>query len=237
MKTLLKIINLSVQAGKKKILDKVNLEIKQGQNQILLGPNASGKSTLAQTILGNPKYKITKGKIIFLGKDITKISPEKRAKMGLALTWQSPPSIQGIKLSTLLKKISNGPFSIEPLKVEHLLKRGVNQDLSGGEKKFSELLQLITQKPILAILDEIDSGLDIKKLEVVSKLIKQELIKKKTTILMITHRGEILKFLKPYQASVMLNGSIICKSKNLKKVLATIKKYGYEKCKRCLQKI
>jgi Fe-S cluster assembly ATP-binding protein len=106
-------------------------------------------------------------------------------------------------------------------------------DFSGGEKKISELLQVIALNPKLVIFDEIDSGLDIKKLERVARTIKEKLVEKKFSILLITHSGQILNFLKPHLVNVMVDGKIICKAKNFKKVLETIKKYGYERCKKC----
>ena len=235
-KNLLKIEKVKVIGDGKGILKEINLQIKEGEIQALLGPNASGKSTLAMAILGNPKYKITEGKILFKRKEITKFPPEKRAKLGIALVWQSPPAIKGVKLSQLLKKISQKKVEAEK-EIEEgasLLEREINVNFSGGEKKISELLQIISQKPKLVIFDEIDSGLDIKKLESVSKVIKKELINKKVSVLLITHWGQILNFLKPDLVNVMVKGEIICKEKDFKKVLRVIKKYGYEKCKKCL---
>ena len=239
MKPLLKIEKLKAQANKKEILKGINLQIKKGEVQALLGPNASGKSTLAQAILGNPKYKITDGKIFFEGKEISKFPPEKRVKLGIALAWQTPPVVKGVKFSQLLAKISSFRDSTSKYyqfgEVEsHLLEREVNVDFSGGEKKISELLQILALNPKLIIFDEIDSGLDIKRLENVSKIIKKELIDKKVSVLLIIHWGQILEFLKPDLTSVMLDGKIICKSPDYKKVLMVIKKYGYEKCKKCL---
>lgn len=230
-KVILEIKNLKVKSENVEILKGVNLKIKEGEIQALLGPNASGKSTLAQTILGNPKYKIIEGKILFFGKEIKNLSSEKRVKLGLALTFQSPPPIRGLKLCQLLEKISKRKFQIEEAK--NLFEREVNLDLSGGEKKISELIQVISLDPKLVIFDEIDSGLDIKKLEFVAKLIKKELIEKGVSILLITHYGKILDYLKPKLTNVILDGKIICKSKDFKKVIKTIKRYGFEKCKRC----
>jgi len=228
---LLKITNLKVKSKEKEILQGMNLQIKRGEVQVLLGPNASGKSTLAKVILGNPKYKVIKGKIIFEGKDITNLASEKRVKLGLAMAWQAPPAIKGIKLSQLLKKISKEELNISEGK--ELLERDVNVDFSGGEKKISELLQILALKPKLIILDEIDSGLDIKKLEIVAKIIKEKLVEKNASVLIITHSGQILNFLKPDLVNVMIEGKIICEAKDFRKVLGIIKKYGYEKCKRC----
>jgi len=233
-KVLLEIEKLKVKANKKEILKGVNLQIKEGEIQTLLGPNASGKTSLANVILGNPKYNISQGKIFFGGKEITKFPPEKRVKLGMALAWQSPPAIKGVKLSQLLKKISK-VTQVRPVSElgKELLEREINLDFSGGEKKISEVLQVLALNPKLVIFDEIDSGLDIKRLELCAKIIKKELIDKKVSVLFITHWGQILQFLKPDLTNVMLGGKIICKSPDYKKVLMVIKKYGYEKCKRC----
>jgi len=234
-KILLEVKNLIVKAEKDEILKGVNLTIKKGEFHVLLGPNGSGKTVLVQTIFGNPKYKVIAGKIIFERKDITKIPPEKRVKLGMALAWQTPPKIKGIKLSQLLDKISKKKIDLEEGK--YLLEKEVNVNLSGGEKKISELLQVLSLDPKFVVLDEIDSGLDIKRIERVSEIIKKEFIEKKVSILLITHSGEILNFLKPDFVEVMISGKIVCKSKDFKKVLKTIKKYGYEKCRKCFKKI
>ena len=229
---LLEIKNLKAKGNHQEILKGINLWLKSGECQALLGPNASGKSTLAQVISGNPKYKISQGKIFFNTKEITKLSPEKRTKLGIALGWQNPPTIKGVKLSHLLEKISQ----VKNKKLDigsDLINREINLDFSGGEKKMSELLQILSLNPKLVILDEIDSGLDLKRLEKVSGIIKKEFLDKKISVLLITHSGTILRFLKPQMTNVMLKGKIICKEKDYKKVLKIIKRYGYEKCKKC----
>lgn len=228
----LEIKNLHVQANGKEILNGLNLKIGRGETRALLGPNASGKTSLSQIIAGNPKYKITSGKIIFQDKDITNLSPEERVKLGIVLVWQSPPNIKGVKLSTLLEKISKVK-NIHLEEAEPLLNREINLDFSGGEKKISELLQVLSLKPKLVIFDEIDSGLDIKRLEKTAKIIKEKLIKENVSILIITHWGEVLNFLKPDSTNVLVDGKIICQEKDFKKVLKTIKKYGFAKCKEC----
>ena len=228
-----KIENLKVQGDGKEILKGVNLEIKRGEIQALLGPNASGKSTLAQVILGNQKYKITEGKIFFKGKEITKLPPEKRVQLGLALSWQTPPVIKGVKLSHLIDIIKKKELKIQEKIASNLLEREVNDGFSGGEKKISEILQILSLNPEFVIFDEIDSGLDIKKLEEVSQIIKNELLKKNVSVLLITHQGQILNFLKPHLVNVMVDGKIICQGKDYKRVLKTIKKYGYENCQKC----
>jgi len=230
-KNLLEIKKLRVKANSKEILKNINLAIKKGEIQALLGPNASGKSTLAQVIAGNSKYKVIAGEVLFEGKEIKRLPPEKRVKMGIVSAWQAPPAIKGVKLDLLLEKISKRKIKI--FEGKHLLEREINVDFSGGEKKISEILQIIALNPKLVIFDEIDSGLDIKKMEFAAKIIKKELVKNKTSILIITHSGHILNFLKPNITHILVDGKIICSKKDYKKVLRAIKKYGYEKCKKC----
>ena len=231
---LLKIENLEVEANGKKILKGVDLEIEQGEMQAILGPNASGKSTLVKVISGDERYKIKRGRILFNGKDISELAAEERVKLGIAVSWQHPPAIKNVKLSCLLEKISNKRVEIEKLGIgRDLLDREINLNFSGGEKKISELIQILSLNPKLAIFDELDSGLDIKKLEKIGEIIKRELISKGVTVLLITHNGEILNFLKPSLVNVMVDGRIICKERDFRKVLKTIKEYDYEKCKKC----
>lgn len=231
MQKILKIENLKAESGGKEILNGLDFEMNKGDFFVLLGPNASGKSTLSQVIMGSPKYKIKEGKITFLGKDITRFSPEKRARLGISLSWQAPPAVKGVRLSKLLEKISRKKHEISEGK--DLLEREVNVNFSGGERKIAELLQIFSLDPKLVILDEIDSGLDIRKLQTVSQMIKKGLIAKGVSVLMITHSGHILNYLKPDRVLVILGGRIICSDKNYKTILKTIKKYGYEKCKEC----
>lgn len=236
MAYLLKTENLHAEGKDREILKGVDLEIKAGEIQALLGPNGSGKSVLAQTIMGSPKYKTTKGKILFKGKNINRMDPEKRVRLGISLSWQAPPAIKGVRLSDLLNRISRRKdFTLK--EAQGFMEREVNLDLSGGERKISELVQIFSLDPELVIFDEIDSGLDLKKIETVSKIIRKEMSNKRTSVLLITHSGTILNFFKPDITNVMVGGRIICKSKNYKKTLNDIKKYGYEKCKKCNAKL
>jgi len=231
--TMLKIKNLSIRVGDKDILRKINLEIKKAEIHALLGPNASGKSTLVYTMMGFPGYQIIEGEINFKGKNIGSISIEERAKLGIALAFQHPPIIKGIKLSKLLEKISKQVINIKefPIKSD-LLSREINVGFSGGERKLSEIMQIISLSPSLVIFDELDSGLDVEMLEKLA-IIKDKLLNNDVSILLITHRGSILHFLKPDFAHVIINGELICSSRDWKDIWETIRKYGYEKCKEC----
>lgn len=224
----LKIHNLSTEVDGKNILKRVNLEIEKGETHVLLGANASGKSTLLYTLMGFPDYVVKEGKIVFGDKDITDLEIEERAGLGIAAVYQNPPAIN-VKLSKLLEKISKKRVKIEGM--EGLMEREINVGFSGGERKLSEVIQVISLNPQFIILDELDAGLDVENLEKLSSLIKKELSDK--SILLITHRGRALRFFKPDFAHVMLDGEIICSSQNWKKIWETIEEDGYEKCKTC----
>ncbi len=233
---LLKVRDLRAVGKGKEILKGVDFEIRRGEVQALLGPNGSGKSTFCQVIMGNPKYKVS-GEVFFEGKNIIKLPPEERVKLGLAMAWQSPPVIKGVKTSDLIEKISKNRTLGRFKEAGFLSKREVNLDLSGGEKKVSELMQVLALSPKLIMFDEIDSGLDIKMLERVAAIIKNEFLKKGRAILIVTHMGEILNFLKPDWTNVMVDGKIAGRQQNFKKALRTIKKYGYERCKECRKEV
>jgi len=231
---LLRIENLSVKVHDKEVLRNINLEIKKGEVHVLLGPNASGKSTLTYSIMGFPEYEIINGKILFEGKDITQLLIEERAKLGIALAFQDPPAIKGVKLSHLLKRISKQPLDMNYFSPDNnLLEREINVGFSGGEKKLSEIMQILSLNPKLAIFDEIDAGLDVINLERLMWIIRDKLIRSGVSLLLITHRGNILQFLEPEVVHVLLQGEVVCSSRNWRKTWRTILRYGYEKCREC----
>lgn len=223
---MLKIKDLKVSIEGKEILKGIDLEIKPGQIHVLMGPNASGKSTLAYTIMGHPKYKVHGGQITVQGKDITKLSPDKRAKLGIFLAFQNPTEVPGVNFLNFLrtaKKGRNGKNGEESfsefkknvldrakdLKIpEALLKRSLNEGFSGGEKKRSEMFQLSVLEPKLAILDEIDSGLDVDALKTIAQTIQKKK-EKGMAILLITHYNRLLKYLTPDFVYIMHDGRIV----------------------------
>jgi len=231
MQKILLIEDLSVRVGKKKILEDINLEIEEGEIFTIIGPNGCGKTTLAYSIMGIPTVRVEKGRIVFQGREITRLSVERRARLGIALAFQNPPPLKGILLKDLLATIAKK--EVESELVSDLLEREVNVGFSGGEKRVSELIQVISMKPKLAILDEIDSGLDIKRVEKVIGLIEKELVQEGSSVILITHRAEMLQKLKPQRVGVMLNGKIACTSSDWRRVWKTIKRWGYERCRRC----
>ena len=219
----------SLPSGKsqtKEILKGINLKFEKGKIHVLMGPNGSGKSTLANVLMGNPRYKITKGKIFLNGEDITNLNPHQRAKKGIFLSFQNPSEIEGVTISnflrTALNNLKNKNQRISVLDFHELLKeklnflkipedfseRYLNQGFSGGEKKKSEILQLAVLNPNVAILDEADSGLDIDALKSIANSVKK-IMNKEKIILLITHYKRILEYIKPDKIFVMLNGKIV----------------------------
>ncbi|HHU28280.1 TPA: Fe-S cluster assembly ATPase SufC, partial [bacterium] len=188
MKTL-EIKDLYVSVGDTEILKGINLTIKSGELHALLGPNGHGKSTLLQSIMGNPKYTVTSGQILLDGEDVLAMDVDERARKGLFLAMQYPPEISGVTISDILKEAINQrrdtPVSLYkfikeledatkevdlPLDIVH---RFVNEGFSGGEKKRNEVLQMLLLKPDFALLDEIDSGLDVDALKAIGDAINK----------------------------------------------------------------
>ncbi len=240
---LLEISDLEVEVEGKKILNGVNLIINEGETHVLLGPNGAGKSTLFMTILGFPNYKVTNGKIIYKGQDITKLETHERIALGLGVTFQNPPAIRGVKLKDLLKIVdkqeykSNDELDEEVIKLgerlklnEQFLERDVNLGFSGGEVKRSELLQLLAQQPDFIMFDEPDSGVDIENVELISKeistLLDQNNENSQKGGLLITHLGYILRFVDATHAHVLIDGKIT-RTGNPEEIMTDIRKSGF----------
>lgn len=221
---MLKIERLRVSIETKEILKGLNLEIGPNTVHSIMGPNGSGKSTLAQTLMGHPTYTVTEGQATFENNNILEMEPDQRSQTGLFLSFQYPSEIPGVTVSSYLRLIYNKSTkqNLAPVKFRTLLKekmelldmdesfmqRFLNEGFSGGEKKRMEMLQMLILEPKLAILDEVDSGLDIDALKVVSKAVNYLKNEKKTSFLIITHYARILHHIKPDFIHIMKDGVI-----------------------------
>ncbi len=244
---ILEINNLTVQAGEKTLLNNLNLTIPAGEVHALLGQNGSGKTTLMMTLMGFSGYEITNGVILFKGEDISKLNVYERAQLGIAISLQRSPTIDGVTLRSLLshilRKTENADEKIIELakltNMEKFLDRSINDGLSGGEIKRAELLQLLAMDPQFSMMDEPDSGVDIVSLQLVGDLIKRVFTAdekhpaKRKSGLIITHSGNILNFVNIDKAHIMHEGRIGC-SGNASIMLDNISKYGYEECIHCI---
>ncbi|HEY9758572.1 MAG TPA: Fe-S cluster assembly ATPase SufC [Oculatellaceae cyanobacterium] len=221
---LLLIENLHVSVEDKEILHGVNLKIYPGEIHAIMGRNGSGKSTLSYTLMGHPRYHITKGSVVFKGQDITEMTPDQRARLGLALAFQYPVAIPGVSVSNFLraslKAVRGREIPVKEFRQElkaqmkklgvrdEFLSRYVNDGFSGGEKKRLEILQLALMAPQLTVLDETDSGLDIDALKTVAEGVNS-LVTTDTAILLITHYQRILNYVEPQFVHVFADGQII----------------------------
>lgn len=238
----LKIENLHVEVEGKEILKGVNLEINEGEILALLGPNGHGKSTLLAAIMGNPRYKVTKGSVIFDGKDVLSMSVDERSKVGLFLAFQNPSEIPGVVSADFFKgamnahrdsKIKLFEFyrSLEEACKEvnlpfDMVNRNLNDGFSGGEKKRNEILQMILLNPNIAMLDEIDSGLDVDAVNTVSQCIVKQNREKNTGFLVISHYARLFDLIHPSKAAIMVNGKIVTVGDS--SLITRIDKEGYE---------
>jgi len=240
---MLHIDDLWVEVQGKEVLKGINLDIDKGETHCLFGRNGSGKTTLLMSIMGFSGYNIIRGKIIFKGQDITHMPINERARMGLGISFQRPPTLRGVKLKDLLIICGNKDKKNEDLATEYgfsdFLDRDVNLGFSGGEIKKSEILQLLAQKPDLVLLDEPESGVDIENLNIIGDMIKKLLQKeihrgREKSGLIITHTGFILNYVTADTGYVMLNGQIYCKGNPIE-IFQGIQKYGYKECMKCVK--
>ena len=225
MNDVLDIKDLHVSVNEKEILKGINLTVKSGEIHAIMGPNGNGKSTLLQTIMGNPNYKVTKGSITFNGEDVLNMEVDTRSKKGLFLALQYPMEIAGVTNSDFLRAAINArsetPISlfkfikeidcgIKQLKMkEDLAHRFVNDGFSGGEKKRNEILQMMMLKPSIAMLDEIDSGLDVDAIKLVSDAILK--LKEETGLglMVVSHYERFFTSIKPTHSHVIVDGKIV----------------------------
>lgn len=220
----LKLNNITIERESKVVVNDASLELHSGEVHIIMGPNGSGKSTLLNALMGHPAYKVTDGTMMLDGEDIMSLPPEKKAGKGVFLSMQYLPGIAGVTMLSFLHRayrlLKEDDISVPDFyrvlaaKVrsagldESLIKRFVNVDFSGGEKKQGEITQLLALEPKFALLDEIDSGVDIDSLSKVFAGI-EELRKEGTGFLIVTHLGTILEKVTPDRVSVMKGGMIV----------------------------
>src|SRR6056297_2095850 len=252
---MLHIENLHVKIGDKEVLRGVDLDISQRETFILFGPNGSGKTTLLMALMGFGGYEVTKGKIVFRGQDVTHMPVYERARLGVGMSFQRPPTIHGLKTRHLVQLCSGEQeLDVDSLaqevNLEEFLDRDINSGFSGGEIKRSELMQLMAQRPKLLLFDEPESGVDLENMALIGKMVRRLLqqdlqpqpdksmkdlkSERETSGLIITHTGYILDYINADRAMVMYNGSLCCSSERPRDILEHISQYGYEECVRCL---
>ncbi len=250
---MLLIEELKVEVDGNPILKNINMEIPAGETHILFGPNGSGKTTLMKTLMGFTGYEVAHGKITFKGEDITHMSIHDRARMGLGMMFQRPPSIPGLKTRHLVdlcdrNDVQDRDLLARRLNMSAFLDRDVNHHLSGGEIKRSELLQLQAQQPDLVMLDEPESGVDLENIELIGDQInhllgrtiscpgeasrKEILGRRSKSALVISHTGHILDYITADKGRVLYDG-VLCFTRNAREILKWIRKHGYEECARC----
>lgn len=236
----LRISNLHVEIENKEILRGLNLEVGKGEVHVLMGPNGAGKSTLANVLMGHPAYEIVEGNIAFRGEDITALTPHERARLGLFLSFQYPQEIAGITLENFLRTAKGAVeqkqiqlFEFHKLLQEKMAvlemgsdyaNRYLNHGFSGGEKKKSEILQMLILNPTLAILDETDSGLDIDAVQVVAKGVK-EFHSANNSLLIITHHQSLLEHIEADKVHFLIDGRIV--ESGGRELLARIEQSGF----------
>jgi Fe-S cluster assembly ATP-binding protein len=249
---MLLIEDLQVELAGRILLKDIDLEIKSGETHILFGPNGSGKTSLLMAIMGYPQYVVKKGKITFKGVDITHAPINERASLGIGMSYQRPPTINGLKTRQMVTICAKKKVDVEDmaqsLNFEDFLERDVNAGFSGGEIKRSELLQLKAQNPDLMLFDEPESGVDIENMALIGKSIASMLQKdspknglkpivqtwkERTKMgLIITHTGYILDYVPADKGQVLYDGVLACTG-NPREIFGCIGDKGYEECIKC----
>jgi len=218
---MLTLVHLSASIEGKKILDDISFAFRSGRTYALMGPNGSGKSTLASAIMGHPSIVFSRvSKILMGNKNIKNLSPDKRARLGIFLSFQTPLTLPGVTVFELLRlalEKKMGPvtlhkqiklFATELHIKDELLKRSLNEGFSGGEKKKLEALQAVLLTPRFALFDEIDTGVDVDALKIITRFLKKHL-PKETTLVFITHSTRLLSIIKPQEVLVIKDGRLV----------------------------
>jgi Fe-S cluster assembly ATP-binding protein len=248
MSSQLNIVNIHTKIDETVILNGVSLSVKPGEIHAVMGPNGSGKSTLAYTLAGHPAYTTTSGEVLLNGVNILDKSPDERAQLGLFLAFQYPVEIPGVTVQNFLRHAYEARFVDQPEKKfptvlafrkhlqkladefevnQELLKRGLNEGFSGGEKKRLEILQMAVLEPTYAILDETDSGLDIDAIKVVAQGVSKIVERYNTGIIVITHYQRILEYLELGFVHVLVKGKIL--QTGGPEVVTQLEQQGYKK--------
>jgi Fe-S cluster assembly ATP-binding protein len=241
MMAILDIKNLHVSIEDKNILKGVDLTVKSGEVHAIMGPNGTGKSTLASALMGNPKYEVTEGNVTLDGDDVLEMEVDERARAGLFLAMQYPSEVPGVTNSDFMRQALRATSgqdvnlidfalkyegAIKELKMrEDLAHRYLNEGFSGGERKRNEILQLKVLKPKIAILDEIDSGLDVDALRIVGKNVS-DMMSEDFGCILITHYQRILDHIQPTHVHIMIDGKIVLSGG--KELIEKIDQNGYE---------
>jgi Fe-S cluster assembly ATP-binding protein len=225
---MLEIKDLHASVNGKEILKGINLTIKAGEVHAIMGPNGSGKSTLSSVLVGNPAFEVTRGSVTFKGKNLLELKPEERSHEGLFLSFQYPVEIPGVSMVNFMRTAVNEKrkyHGLDPLSASQFLRlmrekraivdldnrlanRSVNEGFSGGEKKRNEIFQMAMLEPVLSILDETDSGLDIDALRIVAEGVNK-LKTPETSCIVITHYQRLLDYIKPDIVHVLYDGRIV----------------------------
>ncbi|MBG0789369.1 MAG: ABC transporter ATP-binding protein [Desulfovibrionaceae bacterium] len=255
---MLTIEDLHVNIGDKEVLKGINLQINDGETFILFGPNGSGKTSLLMSLMGFAGYEVTKGRILFKGRDITDAPMYERARLGIGMSFQRPPTIHGLRTRHLVRMCSrrgavNPDLLAETVNMTEFLDRDINDGFSGGEIKRSELLQLMAQQPDLVLFDEPESGVDMENMQLVGRVardvldgnfdlspdlssdmsLKERKARTKTAGLIITHTGYILDYVNADRGQVLYQGHLCCEGRP-RDILDHIRQHGYQECVRCM---
>ena len=251
---MLHIEDLHVSIGDREVLSGLDLHIGENETFILFGPNGSGKTTLLMTLMGLGGYNVTRGRILFRDTDITRAPVHERARLGIGMSFQRPPTIHGLSTRQMIDLCAQGrPTDVDALaamvNMSDFLGRDVNAGFSGGEIKRSELLQLMAQRPRLVLFDEPESGVDLENMKLIGRTVREMLdgaisaapassmkerkTRRQTSGLIITHTGYILEYINADRGQVLYNGHLCCEA-NPREILDHVGKYGYQECVRCL---
>jgi Fe-S cluster assembly ATP-binding protein len=243
MPEMLKVEDLWLSLGEKQVLKGVNFSMNYGEVHMLFGPNGAGKTSFIMALMGFPKYKVDQGRIYFKGLDVTEKDIHERAKVGMGISFQRPPTVRGVTLRKFIEVILDGAdkgeimATAEKLNLLAHLDRGLNEGFSGGEMKRSELFQLMVQRPDLVLIDEPESGVDLENIALVGDAIntllgKDRIKDPKRGAIIITHTGYILDYVNADKGYIIFDGKLLCGG-NPRDILSEIKRHGYKRCAVC----